>query len=95
MHGTLFGERERYLQTLEQGAVLHLSPDPPVQDDPQVWVMVPSGQPVGHLPEEVGTWLAPWLQGGGHATARTLRVHDEDVPSFRRLLIEVECSEPK
>ena len=66
-------------------------PDPPVQEEPEVWVHLSSGQPLGHLPQEVGCWLAPWLQEGGAARVTALRVHGTDAPSWRRLVVQVEC----
>ncbi len=91
VHGTCFGGRERLLDRLQDGDALRLVADPPVQEPPEVWVHLPSGRPVGHLPPEVSAWLAPWLQRGGVASARTLRVHGPDAPSWRRLVIEVVC----
>lgn len=92
VHGTVFADRARHLARLARGSTLLLLPDPPVQDEPQVWVHLASGEPVGHLPDEVGSWLAPWLQRGGHANAEAVRVHGADAPSWRRLVIHVECA---
>jgi hypothetical protein len=78
---------------LEAGDVLVLIPDPPGQEDPEVWAHLPSGDPVGHLPPEISSWLAPWMLMGGQARARALRVHGVDVPSWRRVLVEVDCRE--
>lgn len=47
---------------------------------------------MGHLPAEIGRWLAPWMLGGGAAKARVLRASGPHVPSWRRLLLEVRCS---
>lgn len=91
MHGTVFAGREEHLEALEEGDTLHLIPDPPGQEDPEVWVHIPAGDPVGHLPPEIGAWLAPWLLGGGQARARALKVRGRDTPSWRRLLLEVIC----
>jgi hypothetical protein len=91
VHGTVFGGRDRYLADLSEGDRLQLMPDPPVQEEPEVWVHLRTGEPIGHLPPEVGEWLAPWLQRGGHALARALKVHGADAPSWRRLVIEVTC----
>ena len=91
VHGTCFGGREQLLECLEAGDELAVVPDPPVQEDPEVWVHLPSGRPIGHLPPEVNAWLAPWLQQGGEARARALRVHGPDAPSWRRLVIQVVC----
>ena len=92
VHGTVFGERSQLLDNLHDGDELLLIPDPPLDDDPGVWIHLPSGDPVGHLPPEIEAWLAPWMQRGGRATARALRVSGADVPSWRRLLIEVTCT---
>lgn len=91
VHGLVFAGRDQLLEGVEAGDELQLVPDPPVQEEPEVWVHLSSGQPLGHLPQEVCQWLAPWLQRGGAARARALRVHGEDAPSYRRLIIEVDC----
>lgn len=92
VHGTVFAGRERHVDAIRPGDLLTLIPDPPGQDDPEVWVHLKSGEAVGHLPPEICGWLAPWMLGGGHARARALRVSGRDVPSWRRLLLEVSCS---
>lgn len=92
VHGTIFGERSAHLDAVHAGDELLLIPDPPLDDDPGVWIHLPSGDPVGHLPPEIEAWLAPWMLRGGRATARALRVSGPDVPSWRRLLIEVTCT---
>ncbi len=92
VHGTVFGGRDRLLSEVEVGDELQLIPDPPVQEEPQVWVHLDSGRPVGHLPDEVGVWLAPWLQQGGAARATALRVRGVDSPSWRRLVVQVDCA---
>ena len=93
MHGTIFGDRPRHLLEVEQGDTLLLIPDPPVDDDdPAVWVHLAAGDPVGHLPPEINSWLAPWLLRGGAATATALRVRGAEAPSWKRLLIEVHCA---
>ena len=91
VHGTVFAGRDRHLDRMHDGERLVLIPDPPGQDRPEVWVHLTSGDPVGHLPPEISSWLAPWLASGGRAEARTLRVHGAEVPSWRRLLLEVSC----
>lgn len=91
VHGTVFAGRDRYVDELHDGDPVRLVADPPVQDDPEVWVHLATGEPIGHLPVEIGNWLWPWLSGGGVATARLLRVGGADVPSWRRLLLEVSC----
>jgi hypothetical protein len=94
VHGTVFGDRASRLAQLEDGEELVLIPDPPMEEDPAVWVHVRGGDPLGHLPPEIGHWLGPWLLRGGAATARAVRVRGEDVPSWRRLVIEVRCAAP-
>ena len=76
---------------LQAGDTVRLIADPPVQIDPEVRVHLESGEPIGHLPVEIGRWLWPWLSRGGVAEARALRVRGSDVPSWRRLLLEVSC----
>lgn len=91
VHGTCFAGRDRYLEAMREGDEVRLIPDPPVQDEPEVWVHLPSGEPVGHLPPEISHWLGPWMRRGGWAQARASRVHGADVPSWRRLVLEVSC----
>lgn len=91
IHGLPFAGRARHLGELEPGGELVMIPDPPGGPVEQVWVHLKSGDPVGHLPHEIGSWLAPWMRGGGRARARVLRVGDESVPSWKRLLVEVTC----
>jgi len=79
------------LERIRAGDDLTLMPDPPVQEEPEVWVLLQSGEPVGHLPPEIGEWLAPWLLEGGRANARAIRVSGRETPSWRRLLLEVSC----
>jgi hypothetical protein len=94
VHGTVFGERTLHLSRVHEGDELLLLPGPPLDDDPGVWVHLPSGDVLGHLPPEIEAWLTPWMLRGGRATARALRVRGDDVPSWRRLLIEVRCANP-
>jgi len=91
VHGTVFAGRDRLLEDMHPGDRLVLIPDPPGEEEPEVWVHLQSGDPVGHLPPEISRWLAPWLREGGRAVARALRVRGADVPSWRRLLLEVSC----
>ncbi len=70
VHGTVFAGRDRHLEAVHKGDALALVPDPPGQDDPEVWVHLSSGEPVGHLPVEISGWLWPWLRSGGAAEAR-------------------------
>lgn len=92
VHGTVFGQRTTHLARVHAGDELLLIPGPPLDDTPGVWVHLPGGDLIGHLPPEIEAWLVPWLERGGHATARAVRVYGTDVPSWRRLLIEVSCA---
>lgn len=91
VHGTVFAGRDRLVEKLSEGDAVRLVADPPVQDDPEVWVHMESGDPIGHLPTEIGRWLWPWMSGGGVAEARALRVRGADAPSWRRLVLQVSC----
>jgi hypothetical protein len=93
VHGTVFGERAAHVAEVAPGDALILIPDPPMEDDPEVWVHAAGGEPLGHLPPEINQWLAPWLLRGGHATATAVRVRGDDVPSWKRLVIEIRCGE--
>ena len=92
VHGIVFADRDRHLQALEAGDSLYLIPDPPDQETPEVWVHRLGGDLLGHLPPEISAWLGPWLSEGGGASAKALKIHGSDVPSWRRLLLEVFCS---
>jgi hypothetical protein len=85
----VFGERAALLDRVAPEDTLLLLPGPPSG----VWVHLPDGELVGHLPPEIEAWLSPWLRRGGRATARVVRVSGADVPSWRRLLIEVHCGD--
>lgn len=91
VHGTVFAGRDRFVDRLEDGDPLRLVPDPPLQVEPEIWVHLESGEPIGHLPAEISAWLWPWMTRGGVAEARAVRVGGADVPSWRRLLLEVSC----
>ncbi len=92
VHGLAFDDRSRHLACVRPREELLLIPDPPGGEPDDVWVHIPAGDPVGHLPREIGAWLAPWMRRGGSARARVLRVGDETVPSWKRLLVEVTCA---
>ena len=94
VHGTVFAGRDRHVDRLHDGDVVRLVADPPVQDEPEVWVHTAAGEPIGHLPPEVCWWLWPWMSAGGVATAVLLRVRGAEVPSWRRCLLEVSCVTP-
>ena len=89
VHGTVFAGLD--LDTVSDGDTLHLVADPPLQDNPEVWVHLTSGDPIGHLPPEIAQWLWPWMLRGGVAEARAIRVRGAEVPSWRRVLLEVIC----
>lgn len=91
VHGVAFGERAALLGRVREGDPLVLVPDPPIQPEPRVWVHLETGEPLGHLPDEIGAWLAPWLRKGGRATVRVIQLGSWNVPSWRRLVVEVEC----
>jgi hypothetical protein len=91
VHGTIFGGRTAVLERVAADDELLLLPGPPLDDEPGVWVHLPDGELLGHLPPEIEAWLSPWLLRGGRATARVVRVSGAQVPSWRRLLIEVHC----
>ena len=91
VHGTVFGGRDRYLEAMHAGDSLRLVPDPPVREGGSVWVHLLSGEPIGHLPPEISCWLLPWIRGGGVAEARALSVRGRETPSWRRVVLEVEC----
>lgn len=91
VHGTVFGDRERHFEALTEGDLVRLVPDPPVQDQPEVWVHLNTGEPIGHLPPDIASWLWPWMSVGGSVEARAVRVLGTDAPSWRRLLLEVHC----
>lgn len=91
VHGTIFAGRDRHLDQMETDDELILIPDPPTEPEPGVWVHLPDGDPLGYLPREIGRWLAPWILRGGRTSTRVIRVEGPEVPSWRRLLIEVRC----
>lgn len=92
VHGTVFAGRDRHLAAVHDGDAVRLVADPPGQDDPEVWVHLASGEPLGHLPPEIGAWLWPWMRGGGRAEAVAVHVGGGDEPSWRRLVVEVVCA---
>lgn len=91
VHGLAFADRNRHLNRVRSGEPLVLVPDPPGSKIEQVWVHLRGGDVVGHLPNEICSWLGPWMRRGGRARVRPLRVGDETVPSWKRLLVEVTC----
>ena len=95
VHGIVFGRRASGLESLAIGDPLILIPDPPDAPEPAVWVHLPGGDPLGHMPPEISSWLAPHMLSGGSASATALRIGGDDVPSWKRLLIEVRCRDPR
>jgi hypothetical protein len=93
VHGIVFGMRSSHLDELEPGDDLLLIPDPPGEEDPAVWVHASGGDPLGHLPPEINAWLAPYMLRGGTASAVAVRIGGTEVPSWKRLVIEVRCPE--
>jgi hypothetical protein len=91
VHGTVFGDRARCLEELVEGDTLRLQADPPGVDEPEVWVHLTSGDPIGHRPPEINVWLCPWIRAGGIADAVAQRVRGEDTPSWRRVVVQVTC----
>lgn len=91
VHGIVFGHRASCLETLTAGDPLLLIPDPPEASEPAVWVHLPGGDPLGHVPPEISRWLAPLMLAGGSASAIALKIGGDDVPSWKRLLIEIRC----
>jgi hypothetical protein len=87
----VFAGRDRFVERISEGQSVRLVADPPVQKEPEVWVHLESGEPIGHLPPEIGRWLWPWMSRGGVAEARALRVRGAEVPSWRRLVLEGSC----
>jgi hypothetical protein len=93
VHGTVFGSRAGHLSELAPGDDLVLIPDPPGEEEPAVWVHLAGGDPVGHLPPEINAWLAPYMMRGGSASAVAVKIGGQEVPSWKRLVIEVQCRE--
>lgn len=89
VHGIAFAERAQQVAGLRPGDALRLIADPPGAEVPAVWVHAPSGAPLGHLPPEIALWLWPYLAQGGQAHAAVLRAHGDEVPSWRRLVVDV------
>src|SRR5919199_4969945 len=91
VYGTVFANRAAVVRRLSVGDSLILVPDPPGVDDPNVWVHAKGGDVVGHLPPSIGGWLASWMIEGGRAHAEVSKVGSDDVESWRRLIITVDC----
>ncbi len=89
VHGTVFGERTRVVHRLHAGDAVLLIPDPPGAEVPAVWVHAVGGDVVGHLPQQIAAWLAPWMLEGGRCQARVESVGTDDIASWRRLFVHV------
>lgn len=89
VHGSVFADRATVLPRLSMGDTLILVPDPPGVDEPAVWVHARGGDVIGHLPPRTARWLAPWMLAGGRCRAVVTVVGGAEVPSWRRLVIEV------
>ena len=51
--------------------------------------MPKGGDVIGHLPQQIAAWLAPWMLEGGRAQARVESVGTDDIASWRRLFVHV------
>jgi len=91
VYGTVFARRTDVVHRLRVGDRLILVPDPPGTDSPFVWVHARGGDVVGHLPESISQWMAPWMLEGGRASAFVEKLESDDVASWRRLIIDVRC----
>ena len=89
--GTVFGKRTDVVHRLRAGDRLILVPDPPGAQIPAVWVHARGGDVVGHLSLQIAAWLAPWMLDGGRCGAYVEKVGSDDVESWRRLVVRVEC----
>ena len=92
VHGTIFANRTEVLHRLREGDPVVLIPDPPGAEVPAVWVHAVGGDVVGHLPVQIAAWVAPYMLEGGRCRAQVSRVSGDDVASWQRLLITVECN---
>jgi len=91
VYGTVFGQRMDVVHRLAIHDRLILVPDPPGTDNPFVWVHARGGDVVGHLPESISNWMAPWMLDGGRAAATVAKVESDEVASWRRLIVEIRC----
>jgi hypothetical protein len=93
VHGTVFAARSQVVDRLQEGESVVLIPDPPGAEVPAVWVHAHGGDVVGHVPQQVAAWLAPWMLGGGRCQASVESVAGAEVASWRRLVIRVRCGQ--
>lgn len=89
--GTVFAARTAVVHRLRAGDTLILVPDPPGTEVPAVWVHAPGGDVIGHLSLQIAAWLAPWMLDGGRSQATVEKVGTDEVESWRRLIIRVDC----
>ena len=89
--GTVFAARASVVHRLHPGDPLILVPDPPGTEVPAVWVHATGGDVVGHLSLQIAAWLAPWMLDGGRCRATVEKVGTDEVESWRRLIISVNC----
>jgi hypothetical protein len=89
VHGTVFAARTQVVHRLHVGDAVLLIPDPPGAEVPAVWVHAQGGDVVGHLPQQIAAWLAPWMLEGGRCEARVESVGTDDIASWRRLFVHV------
>lgn len=91
VYGTVFARRTDALHRLRVGDRLILVPDPVGVDDPNVWVHAPGGDVVGHLSPDINAWMVPWMLQGGRCGAFVTHVGNDDIASYKRLTITVQC----
>ena len=89
--GTVFAARTAVVHRLHPGDPLILVPDPPGTEVPAVWLHATGGDVIGHLSLQIAAWLAPWMLEGGRCRATVEKVGTDDVESWRRLIIRVDC----
>lgn len=87
VYGTVFANRTAVVHRLKAGDDLILVPDPPCIDAPNVWVHARGGDVIGHLRPDIGESIASWMLGGGRCGAKVAWVGNDDVASWRRLVI--------
>src|SRR5688500_6349130 len=84
VHGTVFGERAARVEALRPGTALLLIPDPPMEENPSVWVHSTEGDPLGHLPADINSWLVPWMlteTSGSRPLRNRRQCHERDARS--------------
>ncbi len=56
-----------------------------------MWVHARGGDVVGHVPNPVADWLAPFMLAGGRCRAQVEAVGGDDVASWKRVMIVIDC----